>query len=126
MYKQAAQLGLRFLTSKGNLSVEQLFDLSQTDLANCIKTLKKSLKKNDDDDLSFLDDTSKVDVTEQLRFDIIKDVYLTNKKEAEDARDAKAKKEYTNKILSLISDKKDQDLAGKSVEELEALLNAGK
>lgn len=123
MFKEASRLKLRFNTTKGLLSVDQLWDLSQTDLVNCIKGVKKLLKKTDDDELSFLDDLSTVDVLEQLRFDILKDVYLTKKKEAADARDAKQTKEHNNKILELIANKKDTELAGKSIAELEAMLD---
>lgn len=122
IYKQAAQAQLRFSTSRGNLTVEQLFMLTQSDLTNCIRAVKKTLKKTDDDELSFLDVTSKVDATEQLRFDILKDVYLSNKEQLDKLRNEKATKEHNQRILSLIADKKDQDLANKSVEELEALL----
>jgi len=58
MYKQASQLKLRFQTGVGLVSCEQLWDLNQTQLANAIKAVKKVLKKNDDDELSFLEDAS--------------------------------------------------------------------
>lgn len=122
LFKEASKLKLRFQTSKGLLSAEQLWDLTQTDLTTCIRNLKKILKKNDDDDLSFLDETSAVDKVDQLRFDILKDVYLTKKKENEEARTARETKEHNQKILELIASKKDKALEGKSIEELEALL----
>lgn len=122
MYKQAAKLGLRFTTSKGQLSVEQLFGLIQTDLAIAVRNQKRILNKNNEDDLGFLDENSKVDATEQLRFDILKDVYLTKKADAEAARNALADKQRKNKILELIEEKKESELKNKSIEELEALL----
>lgn len=122
-FKLASQQKLRFATNKGVLSVEQLWDLTQTDLSNLCKSIKKTLKQNDnDDDLSFLIDTSIVDIENQLRFDIAKDVYLTKKKENEEKRDAIEAKEQKQKILSIIAKKKDESLENKSVEELEALL----
>jgi hypothetical protein len=122
MYKQASQLKLRFLTNVGQLSVEQLWDLSQTQLSNAIKAVKKVLKKNDDDELSFLEDTKVVDIENQLRFDILKDVYLSKKKEADELRTAAEIKEHNQKILTLISEKKDDSLKGMSIEELEKQL----
>jgi len=122
MYKQASQLKLRFLTNVGLLSVEQLWDLSQTQLSNAVKAVKKVLKKNDDDELSFLEDTKEVDVENQLRFDILKDVYLTKKKEAEELRNAAEIKAHNQKILTLIAEKKDDSLKGMSIAELEAQL----
>ena len=122
MFKQASKLKLRFLTNVGQVSVDQLWDLSQNQLSNSIKAVKKVLRKTDDDDLSFLEDTKVVDVENQLRFDILKDVYLTKKKEAEELRTVAETKAHNQKILTLISEKKDDKLKGMSVEELEALL----
>jgi len=122
MYKKGLQLKLRFLTNVGLVSMEQLFDLSQAQLAGAIKSVKKILKKTDDDELSFLEDTKVVDVENQLRFDILKDVYLTKKKEAEEARTTAENKAHNQKILALIAEKQDEGLKGKSIEELEALL----
>lgn len=122
MYKQASKLGLRFQTNRGVLSVEQLWHLTQTDLSNAIKAVKKVLKKNDDDELSFLEDTKVVDVENQLRFDILKDVYLTKKKEAEELRNTAENKAHNQKILALIAEKQEGKLRDMSVEELEKLL----
>ncbi len=122
MYKQASQLKLRFPTNVGAVSVEQLWDLTQAQLSNSIKAIKKVLKKNDDDELSFLEDTKVVDVENQLRFDILKDVYLSKKKEAEELRTAAEIKAHNQKILTLIAEKKDDSLKGMSIEELEKQL----
>jgi hypothetical protein len=80
------------------------------------------LKKNDDDELSFLEDTKVVDVENQLRFDILKDIYLTKKKEAEELRNIAETKEHNQKILSLIAEKQDSKLKDMSIEDLEKLL----
>lgn len=122
MYKQASKLKLRWQTTKGSLSVEQLWELSQTDLANAIKAVKKILKKTDDDDLLFLDGDKTVDVENQLRFDILKDVYLTKKQENEAIRNAAETKAYNQKILQLIEDKKAAKLGEMTIEQLEAML----
>lgn len=121
MYKEATRLGLRFQTNKGLLSTEQLFSLTQTDLASAIKASKKLLKKNDDDDLGFLEDNSKVDKIEELRFNILKDVYLTKKTENEASRAEAEAKAHNAKIDELILRKRETQLAEMSIEELEKL-----
>lgn len=122
MFKQASRLKLRFQTTKGLLSVEQLWDLSMADLTKSIKSLSKTLNKKEDDNLSFLNDVDESDPIAQLQFDILKDIYVTKKSEADAARTAKETKEHNQRILQLIADKKDKELEGKSVEELEAML----
>lgn len=123
IYKEASKIGLRFQTTKGVLSVEQLWQLGVTDLSNAIKAVKKILKVTDDDDLSFLiDSKGVVDVENQLRFDILKDIYITRKEDNAAIRDKAADKAHNQKILELIAEKKEGDLKGLSVEELEKLL----
>lgn len=123
MYKQASQIGLRVNTPRGPLSVEQLWNLSMTDLATTIKNIKKMIKSDDVDELDFLEEgTSKVDKTLELSFNIVKDVYVTKKEAAKAIRDAADIKAHNQKILELIASKKNAELEGKSIAELEALL----
>jgi hypothetical protein len=122
MYKQAVILDLKFQTPKGLLIPQQLYQLTMTDLTTSIKAVKRILKKNDDDELSFLEDTKTVDVENQLRFDILKDVYLTKKQKLDEARNAAEVKAHNQKILTLIAEKKDESLRNMPVEELEKLL----
>jgi hypothetical protein len=122
MYKQAIKLDLRFQTSKGVLTPQQLFQLNQNDLANAIKAVKKVLKKNDDDELSFLEDSKVVDTENQLRFDILKDVYLTKKKEEQEIRDAYENKKHNQKIFEEMARRKEIKLTQISDEELERMI----
>lgn len=122
MYKQAIRLKLRFTTTVGSLSLEQVADLNKKQLADALKMVKKILKKTDDDELSFLDDAQIIDVENQLRFDILKDMYLTKKKEAEEAITGLKKKQHNQEILALITDKKNEQKKNMSIEELEKLL----
>lgn len=124
-YKQAAQQKLRFETTRGNLSVEQLFDLPLTVLATAIRNLREVIKKEVqvEDDLSFLDQPIKANTANQLRFEILKDVYLTKKAERDAAAEAIERRERNQRIMELIKNKQDKELEGKSIEELQAMLN---
>lgn len=122
-FTQASKIKLRFNTPKGLLSTEQLWDLTLVDLTTSIKASKKLLNKTEDNDLSFLEITTTVaDQTEQLRFEILKEVYLTKKADNEAIRTAKENKEHNQKIMQLIEQKKDDKLSGLSIEELEKML----
>lgn len=122
IYKKALQENLRFETTKGLLTVEQLFDLSMTALGRVVRNLNKQRRKDNDDELSFLDETSTSDPTLELKFEIVKDIYQTKKQEREDLKNARSKKEHNDKILSLIAKKKEQDLENLPIEELEKQL----
>src|SRR6476620_308105 len=120
IYKKAAQNRLRFATSKGTLTAEQLFDLSLTDLDNLAVFLKASYEESKGK--SFIKKKTVKDANIKLQFDIVIDVLETKMAEAEAAQEAKDTKEHNQKILSLIVEKKDEELKGKSVRELEKML----
>jgi hypothetical protein len=122
MYKQASRIGLRVETTKGSLSVEQLWTLSLTNLANIIKNVKKTLKIDNDDELSFLDETKTIDSTTQLTFDILKDIYLTKKNEQEKLREDALRKVNNEKIMALIHAKQEAKLSDMSIEDLQKML----
>lgn len=121
MYKKASQLKLKYQTLVGVVTTEQLWDLTLPQLSDAIKKVKKVLKKNDDDELSFLEDSKVIDTENELRFNILKDVYLAKKKEIEDIRDAAQIKAHNQKIDALIAQKQEEKLFDLSIEELEKL-----
>ena len=125
MYKEAAKQKLRFDTPRGILSVEQLFDLSLTDLTTTIKKVNEIVKKENavDNDLAFLENDNMVESQNVLRFKILKDIYMTRKEEREADKLAADKKKRREYIAGLIAQKKDEELKGKSIEELEKMLN---
>ena len=125
MYKKAAKLKLRFISSKGQLTVEQLFDLSMTELSSLIKKVNADLKKETrvDDDLGFLEGKDETESLNSLRFDILKDVYLTKKQERDDAAEDQDRKARRQRIAEIIREKEDKALADLSLEELRKKLD---
>lgn len=120
MYKEASKQKLRFQTNKGLLSVEQLWDLSLTELDVLAVSLDQEHKESGKQ--SFLSKKSPKDKTAKLRFDIALDILNTKAEEAEVSKNAASVKAHNEKILSLIANKQEDELMGKSVEELTALL----
>ena len=119
-YKEASKQKLRFATPKGSLNVEQLWDLSITDLDSLAVSLEDAYKNSKGK--SFLDKRTTKDKGLKLQFDIVLDVLNSKVEDAETLRDAKDIKEHNQKILKLIAEKKDGELADKSVKQLEAML----
>lgn len=120
MYKNASQQKLRFQTNKGALSVEQLWDLSLTDLDTLAVSLEAEHKESGKK--SFLTKSSAKDKTAKLKFDVVLDILNTKVDEQQAASEAKEIREHNKKILGLIADKQDESLKGKSVKQLEAML----
>ena len=119
-FLQASKQKLRFQTTKGLLSVEQLWDLPLT----ALDTLAVSLEEAYDSSKgkSFIRKTSKKDKTLKLQFNIVLDILNIKMEEQEDAKAASDKKAHNQKILGLIQDKKEEELKGKSVKDLQKML----
>ena len=122
MYKKASRLKLRFATNKGSLTVEQLWTLSLNDLKSLIRNLYELNKKTVDQELSFLEEEVPTEETEdKLRYDIAVDIYKTKQAELAERRNEAEKRAFNQHIDEIIAEKKEADLRGKSIEELEAM-----
>jgi len=119
-YKELSRLKSRFTTSKGSLSVEQLWDLSVTELDSLAVSLEEQYKNSKGK--SFLDKKTTKDKALKLQFDVVLDILNTKVEEAEVLRTAKEDKAHNEKIYSLIKQKEDGKLAEMSIEELESQL----
>lgn len=121
MYKQASKQKLRFSTTKGLLTVEQLWSLSLTDLDTLAVSLQDAYDKSKGAK-SFLSTKTDEDKTVKLMFDICLDILQTKVDEKEVANKARETREHNQKILALMAEKKDEQLKGMSLEELEKQL----
>lgn len=116
---EACKNKLRVTTSYGALGVEQLCDLSLSKLSTIIKEAKKEIQVDGkDDELSFLDDSIKIDQKAKLTFDVLKEIYIYKKEEETAKKDAAANKAYNEKIDSLIFKKQEAKLEELSVDDL--------
>lgn len=121
MYKKASKLKLRFSTSKGNLSTEDLWDLSLEQLDAIAVKLDEQIEKSPRK--SFIKTISKVNETLELKFAIVKDVIDTKMAEQAARENQQAKSAQRQKILELIAEKEDFELKGKSADELRKMLD---
>jgi len=120
MLKKAIRLKLRFQTSKGYISIEDLWDLSLRDLNELAKVLNKRLKASKEED--FLEEKSEEDAIIKLKFDIVLDVMETKKLEDKAKRNASKNKIEREKILTEKARRQDAGLKEVSDEELDAKL----
>lgn len=119
-FKSAAQQKLRINSPRGPLSAEQIWDLPVTELDALAVNLQEEYEKSGKK--SFLAAKSVKDKATKLRFDIVLDVLNTKVEEQEVATAKKERKDHNKKILELIAEKKDDSLKGKTIKQLEAML----
>ena len=129
IYKKASKKKLRFSTNRGVLSVEQLWDLPKEEIRELVikarEVAQKSSGEIKDTELSFLDSPAKTKATDDdLRFEILKDIYLTKKSAEEKAQKKAEVKRNNQKLLDLIARKQDEALEKKSIKELEKMLES--
>lgn len=118
LFKLAAKEKYRF-PFRGNISVEDLFDLTTSQLDVVYKELKSQVKESSD---SLLKEVSTEDKELKNKIEIVKTIFEDKKTEAVQKEQALAEKQRKERIKELIAQKKDQDLVDKSIEELEAML----
>lgn len=120
MYKKALRNKLRFSTTKGKLTTEDLFDLSLSDLNNLAIALDKKLSETPRK--SFISDIAPDTQEDELRFNIVKDIITLKLAERNAAQNAQAKAAEKAQLLEILHRKKNEALETLSVEEIEAKL----
>ncbi len=121
MWLEALQKRLRF-EFKGLISTEDLFDLDMSSLDVIYQKLSKELREISGDSLL---DNEKADEIAwvQLKLDVVKHVFDIKKAEAEALRQKIANIEEKQRIMHIINEKENAELANLSIDELKAKLN---
>ena len=126
MWIEALSKKLRF-EYKGQISIEDLFDLSLNELDEIYRKLKKELdeyKQYSEDSLLSKDDEKDETSEElQLKIDVVTAVFNHIKKQQEELQRKIALQNQRDKILGIIADKQDEELSNKSISELKELLD---
>ena len=120
MFELAVKMKFRF-PFKGLINSEDLFDLSVKDLDSIFKTINSELKKVKEE--SLLEVKSTEDQILDTKIEIVK--YIFNVKQEEEQKRLKAKelKDKKQRLMEILASKEDQDLLGKSTEEIKKMIN---
>ena len=120
IFEYAVRNKVRF-PFKGMISVEDLWDLSLTNLDSIYKTLNKQIKQSEEE--SLLDAKANVDTELEVQVAIIKHIVSVKLSEKEAAEKAYAKKEQKQKIMSIIAAKENEELQNSSIDDLKKMLD---
>jgi len=127
MFEKASREGIRFESSKGNLTVEDLWclPLSSRNGSN-LDSIATGLycKLKEENTTSFVVKAKKADEILQLKFDVVKHIIDVRLAEEDAAEKIKADRQKKQRIMAIIAEKEDQSLMGKSLEELKELANS--
>lgn len=120
IFEYAVRNKVRF-PFKGMISVEDLWDLSLTNLDSIYKTLNKQVKQSEEE--SLLTTKTSVDTELEVQIAIIKYIVSVKLEEQEAREKAAAKKAQKQKIMSIIATKEDEALQNSSVDDLRKMLD---
>jgi|SRR5690606_40547937 len=128
MFEKATRLKLRFDSTKGALTVEQLWDLplqskSGFDLDTVAKEVNKDLKSVTEE--SFVETRTNPRKGElELKLEIVKHIIKTKQDENAAAQTAAARREERKRLEAILATKQAQELEGLDVAEIQRRLDA--
>ena len=127
LFLQATREKFRFESSKGDLSVEQLWDLPLTsrtgfDLDTVAKAVNANLKSSNEE--SFVNVSNNPAVSRlQAQLEVVKAIIEVKLAQAEATKKRAEKAAERQRLMEVLHSKKDQELQGLSVEEIERRLS---
>ena len=127
LFLQATREKFRFESSKGDLSVEQLWDLPLTsrtgfDLDTVAKAVNANLKSSNEE--SFVNASNNPAVSRlQAQLEVVKAIIEVKLAQAEATKKRAEKVAERQRLMEVLHSKKDQELQGLSVEEIERRLS---
>ena len=126
IFEQATRQALRYPSNRGDLSTEQLWDLSLTkrdgfDLDTIAKTVNAQLKTLSEESFVTKSPNPAKDSLE-LKLEILKYIIAVKLKEAEDRRNAADRAAERQKLYDILAEKQDSALKELSVEDIQKRL----
>jgi len=121
IFEAATRQRLRFPSPSGNLSVEDLWDLTLEGLDAIAIALNKKVKESSEE--SFIKKQKKGDKKAELQLAVVVSIIETKVADAEKAKNAADRKAKREKLMELISSKQDDALSRKSITQLKAELD---
>ena len=128
IFEQATRRAIRFESAKGDLSVEQLWDLplqsrNQFDLDTIPKTVNRQLNAvTEESFVSVRENPAKE--TLSLKLELVKHIISVKLQEAEEARNRANKASEKEKLLRLLDEKQNEALRALTPEEIQERLKA--
>lgn len=120
IFEYATRNKVRF-SFRGLISVEDLWDLSLTNLDSIYKELNKQSKQSEEE--SLLNIKTQEDELLNVQIEIVKHIVSVKLAEKEAREKASAKKAQKQKIMSIIAVKQDEELQNSSIDELQKMLD---
>ena len=120
LFEIATRRKYRFATNKGSLSVEDLWDLSSTQLDATYRAMTKELREQGGESLMQKDNDNTVLAD---KIEIIKHIFLVKQEEIAARKAAEENRNKRQRIMEILDQKRDASLQNMSEEDLQKMLN---
>lgn len=125
MFEKATRAKLRFSSPRGDLSVEDLWDLPLTsktniDLDSLAKRVNRNLKETSEE--SFVTPVKASNTRDDLRMEILKHIISVKIADRDAKTERDAKKVKRDRLLELLANKEDAALADLTPDQIKAQL----
>ena len=125
IFEKAVRAKLRFSTPRGDMNVEDLWDLPLTsknfiDLDSIAKRVSRNLKENSEE--SFVTPVKVANTHDDLRLEILKHIIAVKIAERDERASRAEKKIKRDRLLELLANKEDAALAELTPEQIKAQL----
>lgn len=121
VFVAATRQKLRFPSNRGNVGVEDLWDLSLDELDTIAKGINKQAKDSTEE--SFVKKVTVADKKLTARLDVVVFIINTKLEEEEKRKTAAERRAKRNQLLELISQKENDAMSRKSIASLRAELD---
>ena len=124
MFEQASRLKFRFVTQKGTLTTEDLWDLPLSSTGVSLDSIAIELNKKikDNSQESFVAKKTNINSILELKLDILKHIINCRQLAIEEENNAEDRKRKKEQILNILAEKEDDSLKNKSVSNLKKML----
>lgn len=106
---------------RGQISVEDIWDLPVTELDKIFKTLNKQVKTSQEE--SLLETKSKEDEVLETQIEIVRRIVSIKQQESNERLREIERKVQKQRIMEIMANKQDEALKGKSIDELQKMLD---
>jgi hypothetical protein len=120
LFLEASREQYRFLTSRGTINTEDLWQLKLEDLNTIAKDLNRQIKAGDEE--NFIAKRTTANTTLNNKFELVKEIIAIRLEEAEKKLLAKERAVKRAQLIELIGKKEVSALESKSIEDLKAEL----
>lgn len=120
LFLKATRKKLRWESTKGVLSVEDLWDLSLEELNELAKDLYKQVEESRG--IDFLKSQTRVSVLQKLQFDVVKTIIDIKLAEKEAAEEREQRRQRKDKLLRILEKKEDEELLDMSPDDIRSEL----